>query len=97
MPAAKNSLLGHGVGQLQEQTTNTVTGSTKGHFIVISGNAKYCKKCGVATGSRSTGSRDTVALYRVPAGSGPTQPTVQRIPEVTRLKPEVDHLPPPSS
>jgi hypothetical protein len=79
MPAAKNSLLGRGVGQLQEQTTNTANGSTKGHFIVISGNARSCTKCGVATGSRSSRRPYTVALHRVPAGFGPTQPTVQRV------------------
>jgi len=72
--------LGYGVGELQEQTTNTATGSTKGHFIVVSGNAKYCKKCGVATGSKSSRRPDTVALHRVPAGSDTTQPTVQRVP-----------------
>ena len=97
MPADKNSLLGHGVGQLQEQTTNTTNGSTKGHFIVIAGNAKNCKKCGEATGSRSSRRPDTSALHRVPAGSGPTQPTVQRELGVRRLKLEADHLPPPIS
>ena len=97
MPAAKNSLLGHGVGQLQEQTTNTATGSTKQHFIVILGNAKSFKKCGVATGSRSSSRPDTLALLRVPAASGPTQPTVQRVPGVRRLKRDAYHLPKPSS
>jgi hypothetical protein len=97
MPAAKNSLLGHGVGQLQEQMTNTTTGSMKGNFIVIARNAKNCKKCVEATGSRSSRRPDTSAIHRVPVGSGPTQTTVQRVPGVRRLKREADNLPPPSS